>query len=259
MKKFIKGVLIFLGVLFVLGCVFVGYIIVDMEKQENLLDKEVNKLLNMDLATGVVDMNIVTKDEYAVIERTIKSYLKDYSDNCKKFINAIDNFDFENMFTAKTFASDGPDFLNSKGKLSQLKGTLNDSLGQLIQMSSKEYIMELIDEKDLDEYDIEMYENYMFGDNINSFNDYISKDVNEMRSLSENVNLFLGDCYALYDFMSNNRSYWYVEGDIVYFSSNGLVNEYNALLNKIIVDSNKLTEYDSNESEESNSGSVGSV
>lgn len=259
MKKVIKGVLITIGVLFVLFCVFVGYVIVDTNKQEELLNKEVNELLNLDLTRDNVNMDIVTNDEYAVIEKTMKGYLKDYSDSCKEFIRAIDEFDFENMFTADTFLNDGADFVESKSKLSQLKDTLNKNLDNLIRMSSEEYIMGLINSKDLDDYSVDLYRQYMFGNNVNSFNDTIISDVEEMKSVSEDVNLFLDDCYALYDFMSKNRSYWYVDGDIVYFSTDKLVNEYNALLNKIIMDSNDLTDYDSDSNKEDNNGNVGSV
>lgn len=259
MKKIIKGILITIGVLFILFCVFVGYVIIDINKQEELLSNEVNELLTLDLIKDDVNTVIVTRDEYAVIEKTMKNYLKDYSDNCKEFIRSIDEFDFENMFTANTFLNDGPDFVESKGRLSQLKDTLNKNLDNLMEMSSEEYIMGLINNKDLDDYSVDLYRQYMFGDSVNSFNDTISSDVQEMKEIGKDVNLFLDDCYAMYDFMSKNRSYWYVDGNIVYFSTDRLVNEYNALLNKIIMDSNNLTDYDGENSQKDTNGNAGSV
>lgn len=256
MKKFIKLILIGVGILFIIFCIFVGVVIVDINKQEELLSNEVNKLIGLDLTKDNVNTDIVTSEEYAIIEKTIKDYLKDYSDSCKSFISAVDEFDFENMFTIDNFVNDGPDFVNSKGKLSKLRDTLNSSLNKLIEMSSEEYIVRLIKNKDIDSYYVDLYKQYMFGNDINSFNDTIINDVNDMKKISEEFNLFLDDCYNLYDFMSKNRNYWYVEGDIVYFATDELVNEYNGLLNKIILDSDDLIDY---EDEDVNNGSVGNI
>ena len=242
LKRFLIGLLVIGLILFVLFCILIGIVIVEDNKQEKLLDEEVNMLLNVDLLEDNIDMTIVSDDEYGVIEKTIKKYLKDYSDNYKSYIKTLEEFEFSEMFTASTFKNDGPDFLNSKNKLSKLQKDVNNSLDSLIEMSSEKYIMSLIEKKDLTEYSVDLYKEYMMGTDVNSFNDIISDDVADMKKISIYVNLFLDDCYAIYDFMSKNRSSWNVDesANAVYFSNNELVSEYNSLLNKIIEDYNNL-------------------
>ena len=245
MKKVGKKILIGIGILLALFIILVIAIIIDTNKQENLLDKEINNILNLSLLENEVDTTIVTHDEYAVIEKTIKEYVKDYSNQYKVFYNAINNFDFTGMFTIETFLTDGPDFIQSKGSLSQLKNTVNDSLSKIIEMSNKEYIMGLIEKEELDEYYLDLYKSYMFGNDINSFNDTISETVAEIEILNENVNAFLDDCYKMYDFLSENRNYWVIENGVIYFSNDNLIEEYNSLINKIIESSDKLANYES--------------
>ena len=259
MKKILKCIFIVIGVLFVLFCGLVVYIIIDTNKQEELLDNEISELLELDLTIDEVDNDIVTSDEYGIVERAIKDYFNDYSDNCKRFISAIEGFDFEEMFSLDTFLDDGPDFIVSKGKLSQLNSTVSECLDNLINMSSEEYIMDLINDKNIDEYYVDLYREYMLGEGIYSFDEYMADDIEDMVSIRDDIDLFLNDCYAIYDFMSENRSYWYVEGDTVYFSTDSLVNEYNALLNKIIIDIDELVEYEDSLDNDGNSGIVGDI
>ena len=60
--------MIVLGVLVLLFVIFVGYVIYDSEKQKKALDNEINRILGLDILSDNVDINIVTHEEYAVIE-----------------------------------------------------------------------------------------------------------------------------------------------------------------------------------------------
>lgn len=244
MKKVIKRILIVIGILLLIFACLIGYFVYDDMKQEKILDEEINTLLELNLLEDDVDTKIVTRDQYAVIEKTIKDYIKDYSDNYKLFVNSIYDFNFEEMFTATTFATDGPDFIESKGKLSKLQDNVTTSLDKLVEMASEDYIMNLISNKKLDDYYIEIYKNYMFGENINNFYDEIEENISDINNLNKYLNLFFDDCYAIYDFLSSNRNNWYVEEETntVYFTIDSLVNKYNELLNKVIEDSNAITE-----------------
>lgn len=258
MKKVIRRLIIIAIVLIVLFCGLIGYMVYRELKEEAKLNDVVSSLLDLDLTEDNIDTTIVTTGDYSIVEKVIKNYLKDYSNNCKDFIGTIDNFDFANMFTADTFKNDGPDFLDSKGKLSKLKDTINTDLDKLIEMSSSDYIMELINKEKLDDYYVDLYKEYMLGEDTKSFDYMISDSIKDLTQIKEDVNTFLDDCYNLYDFMSSNRSHWYVEGEIVYFDTDKLVNEYNALLNKIIIDSNVFNENDTDEKNNDNNN-IGSV
>lgn len=263
MKKIGKKILIVLGVLVLLFVIFVGYVIYDSEKQEKVLNNEINRILGLDILSDTIDMNIVTRDEYAVIEKTIKTYYRDYSNCYKAFMNELNNFDFESMFSASTFASDGPSFVKSKRSLSSLQKSTSDNLDKLVKMSSSEYITGLIEKKDLDSYYVDLYKEYMFGNDVNSFEDELSKDVVEIEKLSEDINLFLDDCYKIYDFLSENRNYWEVDVDnnTILFADDSKISAYNELLNKIIEDVSKISDIDDIGDNDSNNGSntIGSV
>lgn len=262
MKKIGKKLLIFLGIIVILFVIFIGYIIYDTEKQEKILNNEINKVLQLDILSDNVDINIVTHDEYAVIEKTIKTYYRDYSNCYKEIMNKLNNFDFESMFSATTFATDGPDFIKSKGSLSKLQKSVSDNLNKIVNMSSKEYIMGLIKKKNLDSYYVDLYKEYMFGDDVNSFGDEVSNDVEDIKKISEDFNKFLDDCYKLYDFLSDNRNYWEVDTDsnTILFLDDSKITKYNELLDNIIEDANAISSDDNiNMDKNGDSNSVGSV
>lgn len=262
MKKIGKKLLIFLGIIVILFVIFIGCIIYDTEKQEKILNNEINKVLQSDILSDNIGINIVTHDEYAIIEKTIKTYYRDYSNCYKEIMNELNNFDFESMFSATTFAIDGPDFIKSKGGLSKLQKSVSDNLNKIVTMSSKEYIIGLIKKKDLDSYYVDLYKEYMFGSDANSFEDEVSKDVEDIKKTSDDFNKFLDDCYKLYDFLSENRNYWEVDTDsnTILFLDDSKVNKYNELLNNIIEDVNAISFDDNiNMDKGSDSNSVGSV
>lgn len=57
-----------MGIIVILFVIFIGCIIYDTEKQEKALDNEINRILGLDILSDNVDINIVTHEEYAVIE-----------------------------------------------------------------------------------------------------------------------------------------------------------------------------------------------
>ena len=102
----------------------------------------------------------------------------------------------------------------------------------------------------------------MFGSDANSFDNEVSKDVAEIKKISDDFNKFLDDCYKLYDFLSENRNYWEVDTDsnTILFLDDSKVNKYNELLNNIIEDVNAISFDDNiNMDKDSDSNSVGSV
>ena len=85
-KKIIIGVSIGIVVVVIIG-VSVFFLLND--KGESRLRQEAEKIAKMDLLSEDVDMNIKTKDEYGVIEQSIKEYINDYSKNLKEMQNLL--------------------------------------------------------------------------------------------------------------------------------------------------------------------------
>lgn len=241
-----KGFKIFLIIVVLVIALFIGVIVFDTINQESALQKEFDKTMQKDLLKDDFDNKVITTGDYAIVEKTIKDYLKDYSDTSKDLINNINKFDFENMFSASTFKSDGPEFIKSKEKLSKLQITIKNDFDKLIKMNDKKYINSLIKNKNLDDYYIDLYKEYMYGDNSSSVKKELENSKKELQKMNTTFNDFLDDCYKIYDFMSTNRNSWSINGDTVYFNDQSLLSEYNSLTNKIIENINLLDNETSN-------------
>ena len=249
MMKVFKKIMIGLGIILFLFCCLVGFVAYNMYKQEELLSEELGRVGKLDLFKDNYDLNIVTKDEYAIVEKTIKDYFIKYSDNLKSLRSTIDNFNFEGMFSIENFTNDGPDFISSKSKLENLKSNLNNSFDILIEMSSEAYIKNLIEKQNLDKMYKDLYIKHMLGNNVTSLDEVIKEDIENVKKTKDTFELVFNDCYNVYDFLSRNRKSYQIADGYIYFNTQALVDEYNNLLNKIIKDCNEFLEKDNKDSE----------
>ena len=88
MKRSKRVLLIVLSVLIILSIIFWGYIFFSVKndlKEEDLIKNEINLISDLIEKNGIWDTSvdhrlnsIVTKDEYRVVEKSIKNYYKDY-------------------------------------------------------------------------------------------------------------------------------------------------------------------------------------
>lgn len=228
MKK--KIILIIVALLLILGGAIAYFFITDM-KQEEVLMQEVNKIAELDLSVDDVDMEIKTNGNYAIVEKTIKDYINEYSDITKKTINIMNNEKIEEILSIENYKKDGPDFIETKKYIENSKKEFNDNIQKLIELTSEERIKKNIEDAKLDDnYYVELYNNIMLGEEItqdleNAKVDLIdSKEMlNELYDIQEKV----------INLLANNKEKWSIEEDELQFESDDLLNKYEELIDSL--------------------------
>ena len=122
-----KKILLGVGIVVLVLAGIVGYMVVSDLGQEDKLKEELNSLnelvnadnINLDLIYERLDRT-VTKGDYAKVEKSFKTYLKDSFDNSIEIVNLLNDERITTSLTATNYVEDGPDFINSKEKIAIL-------------------------------------------------------------------------------------------------------------------------------------------
>ncbi len=233
MKK--KIIIIILVIVAIIAAVF-GYMVISDMQQENKLDKEFTEIADlMNFDKGIDDTTkdeinkkldrTVTKGDYAVVEKALKSYLKDFFGNASEIMDTINDDTITNLLTVENYKSDGKDFTESKEYISSTRQKLEDCKEKLSELLTKEKAMSYIENKNLDSYYVDIYEKE-FADEIDS-EDHSAQD-----SIDELVQL-LNTSEDILNLLSDNQSSWEIDGDSIVFTNEGIKNKYDELVDSI--------------------------
>ena len=233
MKK--KIIIIILVIVAIIAAVF-GYMVISDMQQENKLDKEFTEIADlMNFDKGIDDTTkdeinkkldrTVTKGDYAVVEKALKSYLKDFFGNASEIMDTINDDTITNLLTVENYKSDGKDFTESKEYISSTRQKLEDCKEKFSELLTKEKAMSYIENKNLDSYYVDIYEKE-FADEIDS------EDLSVNDSIDELIQL-LNTSEDILDLLSNNQSSWEIDGDSIVFSNESVGNKYDELVDSI--------------------------
>ena len=89
MNKKIIGITI--AVIVVIIIIIGAVLIIRDLRQDSILKDEIKRVSKLNIAKDQIDMNIKTKGDYGVIEKTIKEYLNEYSILVKKVTRVMEN------------------------------------------------------------------------------------------------------------------------------------------------------------------------
>lgn len=123
MKKSKRVILIVVSVLIILSIIFWGYIFFDVKndlKEEDLIKNEINLISDLIEKNGLWDTSVdhrlnslVTTNEYKWVEKSIKSYYKDYITLSRDLVNSYSYDAIYSLFDIDNYIMDGPDFNKS--------------------------------------------------------------------------------------------------------------------------------------------------
>lgn len=215
--------------------IIIGYFVYSDLKEEELLKQEIQTYMQLDFIKDNFNVEIKTSGDYALVESAIKTYFKELSDIVKE-INKIENDEsFINILTTENFKTDGPDFIVTLKKITDVRKIFDDNINKFVQMCSEEYMLSLITKyDDLDSYYIDLYKELMYTDK--DLKD-IEDTKNEMLELKGTFSVFLDDCENIIVFLKNNKGKWIIEENSIVFDSDSLLQEYNNLTSKLLENS----------------------
>ncbi len=189
----------------------------DLVNEENIDMEEVNKRLDTTVTTG----------DYAVVEKAFKNYLSDNFDNIMKIVEILNDEKITQILTAENYKNDGPEFVETKAYISTSKQNLETYKQKYEEFFTEDKAMSYINDKNLDDYYVDLYKNEFVGDIENDFKeDETSKSIDEIieiLDISEDV----------INLLSENKDSWKIEGDTIVFSTDSLSQEYNNLLDNL--------------------------
>lgn len=199
-------------------------------KQEAKLDEIVQELSEKDLTKDEIDMTIYTKGDYAVVEKTIKEYLNEYSKHSKSAIETMNDDKFSDVLTTSNYVKDGKEFVETKKYIEETRKSLNADFDYLIEFSTTEAIMKKIDERNLDSYYVDLYRTYMFDKEVATDLKNTKEELEQ--SKEKMMNIF--DIYEkAINLLADNPTAWYIEDGQLYITNNVLLTRYNAYISSL--------------------------
>ncbi len=236
MKKKTKIILFVIAILVIVCIVAIAIMLTSDLKQEEKLGEELDSLYallnNYPLDYESLDKKIstiITTDDCAKVEKAIKDYSRDFVNYMKQFDTLINDQTLINAVNIENIKEDGPDFINTKKKLSEAKTSAETISTNFSNYLTEEVALSYIKDIELDEYYTDIYKQYVLGDNLSemeSARDKIVKNLNDVKALIENEEETI-------NFLVANKGSWEIENDQLAFYSESLNNQYNEIVAKI--------------------------
>lgn len=228
-KKIIIAVVVIVAL--IIGVL--GYMVISDMGQEDKLKTELSEIndlanaetIDMDEINKRLDRTVTTGD-YAKVEEAFKSYLRDNFDNSIEIADLINDERITTLLTADNYKTDGKDFTESKNYISTTKQKLEECKEKYSEYMTKEKAMSYIEDKGLDSYYVDLYEQEYVGDMDSAKDTTVEDSIDEIISLLDTSEKVL-------NLLSNNQDTWNVEGDNIVFSNDSIRNQYDELINSI--------------------------
>jgi len=229
MKSKKKFFIIFLFILLD-AFLLVGYLVIRDKTNLTDLKKEINEINKLDITKDKFNRRIKTSGDYALVEKTIKNYLTDYSNGVQEVKNTMNDSRLTKILSFDNYTSDGFEFVESFKYLNSTKEEFNKEVDSLIEKSDKKYIKKYIDKKIKDKYYNDLCSELMITDErINS----LGETKNTLESIKSKVNKIIDTSTEVLNLLKNNKDDCVLEDGQIKFKSKPVFDKYNELVNKI--------------------------
>ena len=208
----------------------VGYLVIRDKANLNNLKKEIEEVNKLDITKDNYDRRIKTSGSYGLVEKTIKNYLKDYSQGIKEVKGIMSDEELTKILSYDNYSKDGFEFNKSFEILDKKKTKFNKKIDALINNSSKEYLESYIDSKIEDNYYNNLCRELMITDDrLNSLDD-TKKTLEEIKTKVNNV---IDRSHEVLTLLKDNKDDCVLEDNQIKFKSKSVYDRYNELISKI--------------------------
>lgn len=230
-----KKILIIGGIVLAIVIAIVAFFIVSDYQQREKLRTEFSEITELVDDGTNIDMDKINKrlektvanGNWEVVEKAGKQYL---ADSLKTITDMAEIFNDERIgtiLTASNYETDGPDFVQTKAYISEMKEKLENCKNTYKAFFTEEKIMSYIEDKNLGDNYKNFYRNEIIGEIDDEAND---KTVEE--SVDQVINL-LNSAENIINFLSENKSSWRISNNRIVFTANGLADRYNELISEL--------------------------
>lgn len=227
-KKGAKN-LVIISILFVIAMIIVGgYFTYDFMQKQTLISEIDKVITTVDITEDTIDIeDIKSTGRYAKIEKAIKSYLNDYAVTLQETINLVEDEQFINILTVENYEEDGPEFIETKEYLAQMKEKFSTNVEKMDQWLNEDQMMENIKKENLDAGSIALYKQLMLDEETA---ENLKKEQEQLKKASDKVLKVINAQEEIIDFLIENEEDWIIEGNKVVFINQTSVKKYNALV-----------------------------
>ena len=227
-----KKIVIIIAIILILIIGTIAYFVISDLKQEEKLRTEMDEVYslmgseNIDYSQIEERLNrVVTKGDYATIEKALKNFLSDSVENNTRIYEILADERIVNNLTPENYRTDGPEFVQTKEYLANTIKELQECKEKYANYLTEENIMSYISDKNIDTYYIDLYKNEITGETEDEENTVVD-DIDETLEI-------LNITQEVINFLAENKNSWYIENDNIYFNSEDMSNKYIELISKI--------------------------
>ena len=227
-----KKIVIIIAIILILIIGTIAYFVISDLKQEEKLRTEMDEVYslmgseNIDYSQIEERLNgVVTKGDYATIEKALKNFLSDSVENNTRIYEILADERIVNNLTPENYRTDGPEFVQTKEYLANTIKELQECKEKYANYLTEENIMSYISDKNIDTYYIDLYKNEITGETEDEENTVVD-DIDETLEI-------LNITQEVINFLAEIKNSWYIENDNIYFNSEDMSNKYIELISKI--------------------------
>lgn len=228
MKK--SKIILIIAIVVILAIIAIfAYSIVSELGQENKLNEEMNEISTIIASNDYTEEEInqrlderVTDGDYGKVENAAKTYLKDVIKLNIELSQIVNNGELSTMLTSNNYQEDGPEFTKTKEYISSTTQRLEEMKKEYEEYMSTEKVMSYIEKENVDEYYVELYKTIM-GE---SSYEEISSSIDQLIDVLNKSNNII-------DFLIENKGSWEIQDDMIVFSTNEQIEEYNNLISQL--------------------------
>lgn len=225
MKK--SKIILIIAIVVILAIIAIfAYSIVSELGQENKLNEEMNEISTIIASNDYTEEEInqrlderVTDGDYGKVENAAKTYLKDVIKLNIELSQIVNNGELSTMLTSNNYQEDGPEFTKTKEYISSTTQRLEEMKKEYEEYMSTEKVMSYIEKENVDEYYVELYKTIM-GE---SSYEEISSSIDQLIDVLNKSNNII-------DFLIESKGSWEIQDDMIVFSTNEQIEEYNNLI-----------------------------
>lgn len=202
------------------------------KEQTKLLTDETNKILQSDIATENIDLNIKTNKNYAVVEKAVKEYVSELKNIYVEMVELNTGINPNNIFTAQNMSN--KDLSEIDDIIKDYKDKSQNAIEDLEELLTEEKIAENINKREFSnrkDYYIDLYNTIMTSDSMKEQYNAIEEKIKDEKSkLTDKVN----QINKIAEFLKKNSDAWEIKEDKIQFTNLNRMTEYYSLLNKLI-------------------------
>lgn len=192
--------------------------------QISILQKETNKIRNMNVLEDQVDRNIYTSDNFAAVEKLIKTYVDEYVTKMKEVTSVLEDTTFSDMLSERNILSDGPEFFKSREWLKQTRELTAEDFERLKELAMQDSAAAAIKGAGIGIGYAQLGEYY-----ITSLQDGFMHTDEEFESARQQIEDKLDEKEKILDFLTENKEKWNCENGKLTFETSELRDTYNKL------------------------------